>query len=294
MANQGSSRVPSAAASGKHGHTLISDKKFRQLYALTLQVHRLSKSNNGAAKSAGLPHSEAALAGVAADLSAKDVVVLQADTVSASALRESLPGKLIAAPRADFENRVIEALGSAVVARLKKTGAITVIFSAHAAAEPLLREAHALAARAKLPVLFVERGLSDQGKQPAHSPARNHDDANWIPAIPVDAQDVMAIYRVAHESITRAREGSGPTRLQCMPWPVSATGGKTSSTGDPVGHLERWLAGRGLPAAEWRRAIIAEMKDAGSAANQELTQTANHAAAGGWSETAEPHSQTIA
>ena len=42
---------------------------------------------------------------------------------------------------------------------------------------------------------------------------------NGIPAIAVDASDAVAIYRVACEAIARARQGRGPTLVECVPVP---------------------------------------------------------------------------
>lgn len=292
MAIQVRSRVPSAAANGKHGHTLISDEKFRQLYALTLQTALLAQRMKGTIPGGG----EAVLAGVAADLRANDLVVLDAGRGDVSALPADFPGRRIAATAfaTSFEDRLAEALSAAVAARMKKTGAISVIFAGDEAAEPLLGEAHTMAARAKLPVLFVERGGATKGVAPASRPA-NQDDG-WMPAIPVDAQDVIAIYRVAHESIARAREGSGPARLRCVQWDVPASGPRAlrATASDPVEHLEHWLVARGLPAEEWRRAIIAQMDKTAFSANRSSKQNTASAVADGRSETAARPPQTLA
>jgi hypothetical protein len=76
MVDQARTRVPSAAANGKMGHSLISDKKFRQLYELALKLQMLAKRGNGSGRNGGwLRGREAVFAGVAADLRPDDVVV---------------------------------------------------------------------------------------------------------------------------------------------------------------------------------------------------------------------------
>jgi len=219
MGNEASSRV----ASGKHGHTLISDAKFRRLYALALEHARQDEDM------------AAARAGVAADLRSDDVVVTQ--------------------ERGDFSERVIAALGGAAGDRLRKNGRLTVIVCAHAGHDAIVREAHQLADEAKLPVIFVEDWRANGGATKKQAPLPQRIGA--MPAIPVDAEDVIAIYRVAHESMTRAREGSGPTRILCVRWPASDKSDKQGDTA--VGHLEQWLEARGLPAQAWRREILAEL-----------------------------------
>lgn len=246
MAIQTSSRVPSAAANGKHGHSLISDAKFRQLYELTLRLRLGVQQANGHGHA--LAGREAALAAVSADLRPGDALVADRPIPTAIHLTEA---------SAPFSERVISAMGRAATDRLRKNARVTVIFSG-SAEEGLLREARALAGAAKLPVLFVEEKA---GEPAAVRPSRRSaaSDTNSLISIPVDAQDVIALYRVAHESITRAREGSCPTRILCEPWPS-----RRQQTEDAVAHLESWLEARGLPAHDWRREILAEAEAASS------------------------------
>lgn len=238
MGNEASSRV----ASGKHGHTLISDAKFRRLYGLALEHAQKDESM------------AAAMAGVAADLRGDDVVVAQ--------------------EQGDFSERVIAALGGAAADRLRKNGRLTVIVCAEAGGDAIVREAHQLADDAKLPVIFVEdwrRAANGDAKKKSSGPLPQKIGA--MPAIPVDANDVIAIYRVAHESMARAREGSGPTRILCVRWAVASASDKGDNA---VGHLEQWLEARGLPAQTWRREILAELRAAergpGDAAADEIQQ----------------------
>ena len=232
MANQAKSRIASAAANGKHGHTLISDGKFRQLYELTVRLR---------AETAGC---EAVLSAVAADLRADDRVVrengssadpLQLGANAAGERRgETMP----------FAERMQQTLEQARADREKKNGRVSVVIC-HGT--PALGEAWTKAGRGKLPVIFVELRSADA--TPGETRKRSEPDENALPEIPVDAQDVVALYRVAHESIARARVGSGPTRMLCVGWPATL-----GATDDAVAHLEHWLEARGLPAHEWRRA----------------------------------------
>jgi TPP-dependent pyruvate/acetoin dehydrogenase alpha subunit len=229
MKNEASSRV----ASGKHGHTLISDAKFRRLYALALER----------AQDAGDDGLTAAMAGVAADLRGDDVVVTRQSRGDSN-----------------FSERVIAAMSGAAADRLRKNERLTVIVCAGAAGDALVREAHQLADEAKLPVLFVEDGRkAEKGGALKKATAPLPQRIGAMPLIPVDAEDVIAIYRVAHESMARAREGSGPTRIQCVRWPSDKS--ENQSLG-AVGHLEQWLEARGLPAQAWRREILAELQAA--------------------------------
>jgi TPP-dependent pyruvate/acetoin dehydrogenase alpha subunit len=159
-----------------------------------------------------------------------------------------------------FQDRVIEALSKAVGDRMRKTGRITAIFLDGARGEKIFPEARALAIAAKLPVLFIEEPRKGQGAK-----SKKKQTPLGYPSIPVDTQDVIAMYRVAHESITRARESSGPTHIVGVRWAPVAKSKKRAGkavTEDAVEHLEHWLIARGLPAQEWRREIVAEF-DAG-------------------------------
>lgn len=254
MAIESRNRVPSAAASGKNGHSLISNAKFRQLYELALKLQMQAKRASGDASN-WLRGREAMLAGVAADLRGDDAVVAVEIASIAGVLNAPIP---FGTDRRSFEERVVAALSDAVADRMRKTGRVSVIFFDGARGGEILKEARALAIAARLPVLFVEavgpRRGSTQKKRPA---------SFEYPMIPVDTQDVIAMYRVAHESITRAREGSGPTHIVGVEWRPVASGRKGATKierEDAVEHLEHWLIARGLPAQEWRHEIVAEFE----------------------------------
>jgi TPP-dependent pyruvate/acetoin dehydrogenase alpha subunit len=65
--------------------------------------------------------------------------------------------------------------------------------------------------------------------------------------IAVDARDVLAVYRVASESISRARQRRGPTLIECidhgLPAPVGTRVAERgpSSIVDPVRAMESYL-----------------------------------------------------
>jgi hypothetical protein len=240
MATQASSRVPSAAANGKHGHSLISDAKFRRLYELTLRLRLGVQQANG--RGHALAGREAALAAVACELRSGDTLVADRSIPAASeAANASTP----------FSDRVIAAIARATADRLENNGQVTILFSGRTA-QPLLNEVRWIAGAAKLPVLFVEDAPAPDKKPDTRTRRAAAPRANLI-SIPVDASDVIALYRVAHESIARAREGSGPTRILCARWPS-----RNRATEDAVEHLERWLEARGLSAQEWHREILAD------------------------------------
>lgn len=247
---EASSRVASAAVNGKHGNTLISDATFRRLYELALRCEQRGGGNAMAA----------ALAGVAANLRPDDAVLAQEPALVAPLIQAE--GAPSAGPRdvRAYSERIIAALSSALADRLRKNRRVTVILG-EGVSDPILREAYQIAEEARLAVIFIEDGRA-AGRSGAVKKAAGPlpQRIGAMPAIPVDAQDVIALYRVAYESIARAREGGGPTRMQCVPWPAANASDKTESHGSAVGHLTQWLKTRGLPVDEWRRTIAAELE----------------------------------
>ncbi|ADW68408.1 dehydrogenase E1 component [Granulicella tundricola MP5ACTX9] len=93
------------------------------------------------------------------------------------------------------------------------------------------------ALRLELPIVFVvvpekrsEPGLADVALKLG------------LPGIPVDASDAVAMYRVAQESIGRARAGGGPALIEGVVFPA---------TGDPIALLGRQLIAKGAATQAW-------------------------------------------
>ena len=63
--------------------------------------------------------------------------------------------------------------------------------------------------------------------------------AYGIPGVAVDGMDVMAVYEVAQEAVTRARAGEGPTLIEAKTYRFEAhCGGGLPAHQDPQ-ELER-------------------------------------------------------
>lgn len=69
-----------------------------------------------------------------------------------------------------------------------------------------------------------------------------------VPGIPVDADDAVAIYRVAQESIGHARIGGGAAVIECVPFVVSGAAGKAA---DAIAGLEAYLVERKVATRSW-------------------------------------------
>ena len=122
-------------------------------------------------------------------------------------------------------------------------------------------EAMKFAGTHKLPVIFVVKNGMANGA--ASAPQNGHlEEVSFMavdlgfPGVVVDGSDVVAVWRVAQESIHRARNGSGPTLIDC----------RAESTDDPLAHMEHYLRKRSVWDDDWRSKLTeqleAELKEA--------------------------------
>lgn len=165
---------------------------------------------------------EAAVAGTTFDLQARDTLV---PTLWPGDALTAINPNAAAAP-------TIAAAIRAALAR-KDNHRITLLFSsAKSSAQPAWHKALNVAAENRLPILFLSLNHASS-EEPALKP-------EVLPVITVDGNDVVAVYRVATESMTYARKGRGPTLIDCS----------LSIPGDPLKNMEQYLAQKGLkPAA---------------------------------------------
>jgi TPP-dependent pyruvate/acetoin dehydrogenase alpha subunit len=114
------------------------------------------------------------------------------------------------------------ACGSALTAKLKKSGAVSVCFFGDGANnQGTFHEGLNLAAIWKLPVVFVAENNGYGEATPftyASSCTNIADRASGynMPGVIVDGKDVLAVYRAAEEAVARARRGEGPTLIECI------------------------------------------------------------------------------
>jgi TPP-dependent pyruvate/acetoin dehydrogenase alpha subunit len=88
-----------------------------------------------------------------------------------------------------------------------------------------------------------------------------------FPGITVDGNDVVAVYRVAQEAIARARQGGGPTLIECKTYrwyghseidpakyrdPEEVEYWKAK---DPIANMERYLGEKGLFPEGWKQEL---------------------------------------
>jgi pyruvate dehydrogenase E1 component alpha subunit len=157
----------------------------------------------------------------------------------------ALPGVLASAPTA--EARFAIATGYAMARQ--GTQHIILAFSGPGVASlDALRPSLSYAALHKLGILFVMETAAN-----ADLSGARHTNPLGLYGIPVDGNDVVAIYRVAQEAIHRARRGVGPTLIDCKPWPLDGPA-------DPVLRLEQMLERRGLSTEKVKERTIAAFK----------------------------------
>jgi TPP-dependent pyruvate/acetoin dehydrogenase alpha subunit len=255
------------AAAAATSQPLISNQRLQQLYVTLLRTGLLRQRNRLKNGSASHVAREAIVTGTVTHLEDGDAVMpVAGDRLAALArghrLRrvlaaEALPGILVSTPTVEASFAI--ATGYAMAQRGAKH--VILAFSGPGLASlDALRPSLAYAAQHKLGIVFVIETAADVDL----SNARNTGPLG-IYGIPVDGNDVVAIYRVAQEAIHRARRGVGPTLIDCKPWPLPST---LDGLADPVLRLEQALERRGIPASKLKERTLATFKKELSAATQ--------------------------
>jgi TPP-dependent pyruvate/acetoin dehydrogenase alpha subunit len=279
----------------REGFSLISDEKLIALYANLLKCRMIEQrlANGGAHPNHSSSRGdEAGTVGVAIDLNSDDamcspdhgiVTGFQTDPPLEAILllsgahgstgrfqSGSRPRSLNsngAVPAMASRTHTQAAIGAALASKTRKNGGITVVFGNNAASE-LWKEALHIASLHGLPMIFVNR--ENRKRSPAARPGNpktNHPAKLETPSFPdivVDSSDVVAVYRVANEAISRARLGRGPTLIECQPFRLKGmtTGaGSTNGNGrhalDPIANMETYLRRKGLFQRYLRNDILA-------------------------------------
>jgi TPP-dependent pyruvate/acetoin dehydrogenase alpha subunit len=276
------------------GFSLISDGKLISLYANLLKCRMVGEclANGGSAHrnySSSRGH-EAGAVGVAIDLNAEDAICspdhgivtgFQKDPPIEAVLLLSGAHELTSRSHSGSQSRSLNgnsdaqgtasrthtqaAIGAALTSKTRKNGGIAVLFCHNAASESWNEALH-VASLNGLPMIFVNREDRKPGRGVGTPPKRNkraNPETPWFPDIVVDSNDVVAVYRVANEAISRARLGRGPTLIECQPFRLT---GKVADDGngrgrrgnglDPISNMETYLRGKGLFQRHLRSEIL--------------------------------------
>jgi TPP-dependent pyruvate/acetoin dehydrogenase alpha subunit len=240
------SLAPTESAPALDGFSLISNQKLLQLYATMLKCRLLDeriraerellRTSGDARRGIPLPQKgrEAAIAGVFMDL-------LSDDSVAAPPL-DLIPLFLSGVPLEDIfwilrqskspslqdSSTPYVSASAAAANQAEANKNIGVVVSGGGDAEQhSWKEALRQASLHHLPMIFISWKTR---KTPTLA----------FPTITVDACDVVAVYRVASESIAHARQGFGPTLIDCQHWQGQ------DATHNPLLNMEKYLDRKGL------------------------------------------------
>ena len=250
--------APASAALPHNGFSLISDEKLLALYTAMLRCRliehhsrKLIKSNLPSRFFASSLGREASAVGVSIDLRRTDRIAPAHWVHSAlSSIRPAVP-----VPAVPVIDELDQAIRFALLQKQKKTSALVVAFSLQPfTSDPFTSSnewQHALqcASDEKLPILFVA---------PAAKPARTKSRTSRtkpqptyaFPTIVVDGNDVVAVYRIATESIFHARKGHGATLIECVHTPGT----------DPLRTMENYLRAKSLYTPALKRNLTASIR----------------------------------
>lgn len=281
-----------ASQSGRNGASLISDDKLRHLYATMVKCRLLEERarflpgqrNFGAQEYTGNGR-EAAIVGCAIDLRPEDTIVPfpadhSAGFVKGFPLSVLLSGSYLettgtrdeeaTSPRPNGTSwHVVSAFspggahvsvgaGIALANKMDKNGRVVVVFQPEqSAALVLWRETLAFCGIHNLPIVFVSLGafLAEPLRQLEQS-KEEHLNTNALqygfPRITVDGCDVIAVYRVAHEAIAKARLDAGPTLIEC------AYKSPRAKEEDPIRLMASHLRNKGLWSDQFHKDLRTE------------------------------------
>ena len=288
-----------------NGFSLISNEKLIEIYTAMVKCRMIAAHaagtlpQNKRALDLRFADRAATLAGILVDLLPDDALCLSHSDFAAGFLKgmplENVLRNLVAAensrghlhssawrnngahghvipPATSTGAQLNIACGVASAWKLKADGKITVtLCDDDATLIDAWREPLTFAGLHKLPLLFVcHRNVSSQEEeltaQAWFDELAAHAQAHRIPALTVDGKDAVAVYRVAYESIGRARQGRGPTLIECRAHVCKNRKGqykqelKPLEVQDPIRRMESYLLGKGLLKPGLKPKIVATFR----------------------------------
>jgi TPP-dependent pyruvate/acetoin dehydrogenase alpha subunit len=265
----GKVRAPLAEKAIATGGSLISNEKLKQLYVTMLQCRLLTERAHYLRRQAPFNASlgqEAIATACTTDLLSDDTLVLPPDD-SVAGLVKGIPlGDLVAqlyapAPPASVQgDHLSAATAAALTHKRKKNNNVVVVFTGTATTTlPCWEEALKFARKRRLPIIFVvENNPWPGGKlKDEHEDFAQKARSYGLIGIAVDANDVVAVYRVAYESLDRVRHGDGPVLVEGRPYHTVGQRRLSKSDRDPLVHMERYLTAKKLFTERWKQSVIA-------------------------------------
>lgn len=152
------------------------------------------------------------------------------------------------------------ATGAAMSAKLHKSGQVVACFFGDGASnEGNFHESLNIAGAFDLPVVYVcENNLYAVGTR--QSEVRKIEDiadramGYGMPGVVVDGNDVVAVYETAQQAVVRARNGEGPTLIECKTYRWRTHFEGEPDTYRPPEEVEAWI--KREPIAPYRKLLI--------------------------------------
>jgi TPP-dependent pyruvate/acetoin dehydrogenase alpha subunit len=287
-----------AGAAVSTGGSLISDARLKQLYATMVQCRLLTER---ASRLRGQPRSlfaaslgqEAIATGCAIDLQSGDTIALAPHNSIAALVKDLVQGvpldgivaqmyqhhtaagqsPKVIMPCPTQGTQIDLATSVALVNKRKKKNNVVIAFG-DKTTTTLARwhQALRLAAKKSLPIIFVVEDNPWPSPRPGPAILKASGEekdstvrSDGLPIITVDANDVVAVYRVAYESLQRVRQGGGPVLVEGKPYRLYhptkrrvANTVSSRSARDPLIHMERYLKTKGLFTPRWKQQLVDE------------------------------------
>lgn len=242
---------------------MIPSSKLIRLYTGMVKSRMLAERAGGGEACLRL---EAVNAGVAEELVAGDSLEASPALMAAPVLVGAPPESFFTAARSGNGRlppaalRLDEACSRAAEHLARGDGRIAVALLAEEDLDPdAWSRRLELAGRERLPIVFVRCYPVARAARHEFPPNGSRSGAlvSEVPLIRVDGGDVIAVHRVASESVLRARERRGPSLMDAVADAATtfphANGGRPPS--DPIARMESHLLQRGLFRPALRRRI---------------------------------------
>lgn len=233
-----------------NGASPMYTERLRKLYSNILKGRMIAEKSPTLR---GLPYSfqgwEAAAAGLAIHLSPDDLVAPSPweavlDSLRGVPLSQILSTHRTAPAGLSMRSATQLAIGSgmAFAAKVQHKFAVTVALVGDDVEPQSWREVMRFSSSRKLAIVYCVCGSSDAASSRSLdfcADARACD----VPGIVVDGNDAVAVYRVAEETVRRARQDLGPSLIEC----------RLERRRDSLAFMENYLRRRNLWSEEWAR-----------------------------------------
>ncbi|HWY70430.1 MAG TPA: thiamine pyrophosphate-dependent enzyme [Terriglobales bacterium] len=239
----------------EHHPPIISAEKLKQLYTLMVRLSSCEQKRKGArGKRRALYFGVACEVAAVIDLRSGDAVAtlasqhigqLACDESSINGTDEKTTATGWSVLEDGSRERLAIAAGVALAYRIQHQDNVVIAF---ASLREIARAVDSvrLAQQQSLPIIYLEKVGTNVRKS---GPTPHH-----LPTIPVDHGDGVAVYRVAHEAIDKARRGAGPTLIQCIENDShEARNRLKSQRADPIAYMEHYLRKQNIWSDELRR-----------------------------------------